>query len=115
VPVDHLPTGHLDAVRVLAGNHVEVIGWAFDPDAATAVEAVSITLGGTSGSEFKAVSIAAGQSRPDVGRVYPAAGANHGFDTVISTLPGTYPVCAYATNNYLYGANRLLGCMTARL
>ena len=113
VPVDHLPIGHLDAVRTLTANHLQIAGWALDPDTLTTPDRVTITLGGTFYSAFKTLTVSADQLRPDVAQAVPGAGPSHGFNVTVATLPGTYPICAYGINNYIYGAPKLLGCLTA--
>ncbi len=77
------PFGSLDVATATAGG-VDVSGWAIDPDQLTSPIDVQLRLDGNPVS-----TVAAGESRPDVGSVYPTAGANHGFSR--SSPP--QPVC----------------------
>jgi hypothetical protein len=99
------PRGAVDSVTG-AGGVVVVKGWAFDPNVngpSTVVFYVDGNLAGT---------LTAGQSRPDVGAVYPAAGPNHGYTAYLTPPPGTHRVCAYAINDGA-GGSPGIGCGTA--
>jgi len=111
VPVDRSARGHLDVVRSIGANHIQVAGWAVDDDTVTTPVSVGIYLGGTAGHAYSAVSATANQSRPDVAAVFPAIGPNHGFSATIAARPGTFPVCVYANDSYIFGAATLLGCL----
>lgn len=103
--VDPNPIGALDlAARV--GGGIRVRGWAFDWDTASPIN-VHVYVGG----QAHAIGPAQ-QGRSDIGRLFPAYGPNHGFDTVVSAAPGTHRVCAYAINAGAAAPNRLLGCQT---
>ena len=112
VPADHGPLGHLDTARSVGGSRIEVTGWTFAPDAPTTASTIGIYVGGPFGSAFVAYAAQADQPRPDVASVFPSAGPLHGFDVTVAGRPGTYPVCVYGNNNYIYGAPLLLGCLT---
>lgn len=71
-------------------------------DTITAPDRVTITLGGTFYSAFKTLTVTADQARPDVAQAVPGAEPDHGFDVVVTTRPGSYPICAYGINNYYY-------------
>lgn len=98
------PIGHLEAVTALNGQ-ASLVGWALDPDAPTPI-AVHVYVNGAWGGAFTADG-----SRPDVGTVYPASGATHGFQMSIPISPGPKQVCAYAIN-IGPGYNQLIGCQT---
>jgi hypothetical protein len=115
VPADHAPLGHLDAVRSVGNSRIEVMGWTFDPDTATTPSTIGIYVGGPFGSAFVAYPARADQPRLDVASVFPGVGPLHGFDVTVAARPGTYPVCVYGDNNYIYGAPLLLGCLTVTI
>jgi hypothetical protein len=57
--------------------------------------------------------VVADGSRPDVGAVYPTAGANHGFSWSLQVGgPGDYKVCVFAINKNAGTTNPQLGCGT---
>jgi hypothetical protein len=98
------PHGAVDSIS--GSNGVATVkGWAFDPNVngpSTVLFYVDGNLAGT---------LTAGQSRPDVGAVFPAAGANHGFTAYLSPAPGMHRVCAYAINDGA-GGSPGIGCGT---
>lgn len=115
VPADHAPNGHVDAVRSVGNSHIEVKGWTSDPDTPTTPTSIGIFVGGQPGHAFVSYPAVANKSRPDVAAAFPALGPLHGFDVTVAARPGTYPVCIVANNNYMYGAPRLLGCVTVKV
>ena len=118
--------GALDVVELLpdpavgpnqrANVGLRVAGWAIDPDAPDST-VVHIYLNGS----LTGV-VPASKSRTDVGAVYPAFGALHGYDAKLFAAPnqslnfrsGDNTVCAYGIDTGT-DANALLGCrvMTA--
>lgn len=90
--------GFLDDVRPVT-NGIALNGWGFDFDAPVAATDIHVYAN----NQFIG-SIAANQSRPDVGGVFPMAGANHGFSQTLSVRPGAYNVCAFVINQW--GADR---------
>lgn len=96
------PVGSLDLVQPVAGG-VRVGGWSIDPNttASTDVHVWSAAIG---------TSIVADRTRNDVARVYPAYGAQHGFEQVIPLPSGSREVCVFAINEAGAGGNVLLGC-----
>jgi hypothetical protein len=88
------------------GTTVTAGGWAFDPDAPTASSQVHVYVDG------RGTALTASASRPDVGAVFPAAGANHGFGWSATLDPGMHTVCAYAIDVQLSWLNTPLGCRT---
>ena len=99
------PLGSLEAAGRVAGG-VRLSGWSLDADTAGAV-ALHVYANG----QFVAA-ISANTARADVGAVFPAWGANHGFDAVVpTTTTGVTTYCVYAIN-VGGGVNPLLGCRT---
>lgn len=99
------PFGHLEAVTPNASGQADLVGWAIDPDAPTSI-AVHVYVNGGWGGAF-----AADGNRPDVGVVYPSAGAAHGFQMSVPVPTGLSTVCAYGIN-IGPGYNQLIGCQT---
>lgn len=109
------PTGSLDTVALSTGadgvTTINVSGWALD--GALPVDSIPVDLyvdkpDGT----VQAARLSSLDSRADIARAFPEAGANHGFS---STVPvdqrGTYRVCAFAIGTSVFGAaNSLIGC-----
>ena len=93
--------GAFDTATATTGG-VAVTGWMFEEGVAAAGE-VHVYVGASG------YALAASQSRPDVGRAFPAAGANRGFAQTLPAPPGQHSVCAYAIATR-GGDNRLLGC-----
>jgi hypothetical protein len=52
-------------------------------------------------------------ARPDVAKVYPAYGQNHGFDVSVNTGPGQHWVCVNGLNVGAGSGERWLGCGVA--
>lgn len=100
-----LPTGNLEAATTSAGQ-VTVTGWAIDPDTAGPIK-VDVSVDGSSVGQ-----VAANGSRPDVGRVFPLWGPNHGFTATLGSLPqGNHTVCVTGIN-VGPGYSVQLGCRT---
>lgn len=95
------PFGSFDAVR-RGPLGVGISGWAIDPETAGPIN-LHAYLGGAG-----AVRVA-NSPRPDVGRLYPAYGDNHGFATHLDPVEGTHSLCVFGIN-VGPGANSLLGC-----
>ena len=112
-PVDHPARGHLDSVRSVGNNHIEIRGWAADDDTPSEAVSMNLLLGGPVNKEYNNVPAKANQPRPDVATVFPKLGPNHGFDVTVAAKPGTYPVCALAFDTMInhYGGTNL-GCIT---
>jgi hypothetical protein len=101
------PFGSIDTAQAVPGG-VRVRGWAIDPNAQTSSIAVQVAVGSTT------TKLTANGARGDVARVYPAAGAAHGFDRVIPTTTGTQRVCVTGVNVGA-GADKLLkDCVSVR-
>lgn len=109
------PLGSLDGVTLKATTNnsatIEVNGWAFDDALPASQIPVDLYVdkpnGTTSGTRM-----AAGDSRTDIGRAFPAAGSAHGFQASVPVEgSGTYRVCAFAIGTSAFGAaNSLIGC-----
>ena len=104
-PVDkgQAPIGSLESVTASVGS-VSVSGWTIDPDTIDPI-AVHVYVDGASAG------FVANKVRNDVGRIYPAYGANHGFGETLTAEPGSRRVCVYGMNNGV-GVHSLLGCQT---
>lgn len=98
------PIGVFEGLTV-NGNVGTASGWAIDPDTTSPIK-VHLYVAGK-GTEYTA-----DKERQDVGRLYPAYGANHGFGEAVTLPPGTSDVCAYAINTGA-GGHTFLGCRTA--
>lgn len=95
------PFGYLDTFDLRLAN-LRIGGWAIDPDA-TQPTAIHVYVDGVGHV------LTADGSRPDVGAVFPGAGANHGFAETIALAPGPHSLCVYAINQGL-GTNTPYGC-----
>ena len=92
------PYGSFDSVVSQPGSAgvITATGWMIDPSALTTAIDVNLHVTTPSGAS-SVVSASANASRPDVGNVYPGAGAGHGFSVAIpATQSGAYKVCASA-------------------
>ncbi|MBB3678233.1 hypothetical protein [Modestobacter versicolor] len=98
-----LPVGSVERAVVTEGQGV-LRGWALDPDTAAPLD-VHVYVNGT--WTAKAV---AGDDRPDVGAVYPAAGPAHGWSVTVPLRPGQNQVCVYAINVGSGAKNPELAC-----
>lgn len=98
------PVGSAEVVRGVAGG-VQVAGWTFDPDSPRTSIPVHVYVGSA------ATVITADQARSDIARVFPEAGAAHGFSTVVPAASGPQKVCVYALDT-AGGYNPSLSCST---
>ena len=80
---------------------IEVVGWAFDPYGDGTSSYAWVTIDGVGSA------VAANQPLDWFNGLYPGAGPNHGFDSVLPATPGSHQVCAYNASNAL-----LLACKT---
>ncbi len=85
------PVGWFDSATATSTG-VAVRGWALDPTTATSTS-VHVYVDGAFSAGF-----AAGNTRSDVGSMYPALGSQHGFSSTITLNAGRHSVCAYALN-----------------
>ena len=95
------PFGALDIVTPRLGA-VSVVGWAVDPDVASAVT-THIYVNGVG------YAVTANSNRPDIGGGLPAYGPAHGFVADLPAPGGAVTVCAYGINVGV-GTHTLLGC-----
>jgi hypothetical protein len=103
--VTGLPFGHLDGANRSASS-VDIAGWVIDPDTIGAID-VHYYVDGAFGGVIGAADL-----RPDVGKVFPAYGAGHGYVFSAPVGPGAHQVCVYAINVGPPGGNPLQGCAT---
>jgi len=108
--VERAPIGHLDTVASSAPGQLRLTGWAIDQDTPSVPVRIDIYLGGPYGHAYKGLSVPANTPRPDVAKVYPTAGPDHGFTLTTTAQPGARPVCVYAINTSTTAAPTRLGC-----
>ncbi|MFA5802371.1 MAG: hypothetical protein WC911_07830 [Thermoleophilia bacterium] len=96
------PFGSLDGFGGAPGQ-ITVSGWTIDPDTASPID-VHVYVNGQYIS-----SINANIDRPDIGGIYPAYGAAHGYSTTVAGIAGTNTICTYGINSGV-GINAQLGC-----
>ncbi len=98
------PIGNLEQLAATSGG-TQLSVWTIDPYTADPIR-LSVTVDGSA-----TYSLAAAQSRPDVGNVFPDYGAAHGFSVLLPTGPGSHNVCVRAVNVGV-GSDTTLGCGT---
>jgi hypothetical protein len=103
---DRAPMGSFDVADVSSPGQLSVAGWTFDPDALTATANVQVSVDGVSRGTFPA-----NASRPDVGAVYPTAGAQHGFALNMPITAGAHDVCVSALSTAKAATPSLLRCI----
>jgi hypothetical protein len=109
------PVGSFDTANMITAPDgtasIAVTGWAFDDALPTSSMPVHLYVDRPNGTTV-GIPFTADGTRPDVGRTFPHAGSNHGFETSIPVdAKGTYRLCAFAIGNSVFGAgNALLGC-----
>jgi ribose 5-phosphate isomerase RpiB len=102
--INNDPIGVFDFTQPVSGG-VRLAGWGFDRSLNGPAN-IHVYIDGVG-----AGIINAGNSRPDVGTVYPGNGDNHGFDgTLPYSTPGTHQVCAWVVGDNLGAGNYGLGC-----
>ena len=88
---------------------VTVSGWTLDPDVADPVD-VHVYVDGVGRAN-----VPADLARSDIGKVFPAWGAQHGFSVPVRDVaPGVHEVCVYAINRGV-GSNVKLGCRSVEV
>jgi hypothetical protein len=103
------PVGAFDGAEALSGGAIKVHGWGYDPDAPKQPVDIHVYVGGPAGVGTGYNLGPARVSRPDVAKVYPAAGAGHGFSSTLKGVPGgTHTIYVYAIN-IGSGDNTLIG------
>ena len=101
--------GTIDVTRTTP-DAIDVAGWVFDADSPANPLDVEVSIvGGAS------VTGVADGYRPDVARVFPDAGANHGYTVSVPTPPtdGTFQICLTAVGNR--GQPVVVACRTHRV
>ncbi|WP_341359484.1 polysaccharide deacetylase family protein [Georgenia sp. M64] len=98
----HDPFGTIDAVRV-GPEQVSATGWAIDADTTGPIIVQMYVDYAANTATW------ADDPRPDVARVYPWAGPNHGWTMTMAVAPGTHTVCVFAVDTGP-GESRSLGC-----
>lgn len=98
------PVGSLDGASAVPGGF-RVRGWAIDPDTAAAIDVHTYVDG------RPAAVTRADVPRPDVGRAYPSAGPDHGYEVPVATGARSQ-VCTYGINVDGGPGNSTLGCRT---
>jgi hypothetical protein len=101
------PIGSFEAATVDSSGHLSVRGWSFDPDTPTAAVRAYVYVDGRG-----LTSVVANGSRPDVGRIYPAAGSLHGFTATGVIARGSHSVCIYVRDTSFPSRMPRLGCRT---
>ncbi len=101
---DRAPIGVVEKMYQRPGG-VRAIGWDFDPDKPTTALR---TYGRVDGKYVP--SVASNLARPDVAKIHPHAGPNHGFNYVIPVTEGLHTVCVYA-RNLLRGKDYRMRCL----
>ena len=99
------PQGHVDLVQCSGGN-VRVAGWALDRNTRAAIRVHVYE------NDEGRRSLWADDHRADVGRAFPSAGPNHGFDVTFGTHTRRgrkTKVCVYGINAGP-GRNKRIGC-----
>jgi hypothetical protein len=104
---DHNPFGSFEQVRRVDAGRLRVSGWAIDPDTPDPVDVHVYVDGVFTGAAT------ADDLRLDVAAVYPAYGADHGFDITFSAGAGARTVCVFAINASSGTGNPALGCRAA--
>jgi hypothetical protein len=110
------PIGSVERAQGIVGGFIGVSGWMLDPDAPTKAGQVHVYIDGRAGSGARVVRIGAALSRPDVARLQPKAGPNHGFSTntaINDVAPGRHTLYFYGINVAGGGSNVLLATKTA--
>lgn len=102
------PFGHIDSLTAGAGE-LDFTGWAFDGANPGRTINVQVDVTGPDGFVGSKL-VPAMHPRPDVAKVYPSAGPNHGFGgSYAVTAAGSYQACFTA----LWAAGAVpLGCKT---
>jgi hypothetical protein len=109
------PQGVLDSAgfRVSEANAPEIqfAGWAVDQGNPAMSVPVHVYVDYPDG-RVRGVALTADGARPDIARVFPIAGPNHGFGGAVPVdMPGRYRVCAYAIGVSVLGsATAGIGC-----
>ncbi len=105
------PFGAAENVMPTDPSHVQIAGWAIDPDTRNPITVH--VLNGQLGVDANPVGVAtvANVTRNDIAAAYPGFGTDHGFSANVPLTNSTQKFCAYAINTGA-GSNSFLGCVT---
>jgi surface antigen len=105
------PRGYVDAAFSAYSQRLTLRGWSADPNATSRAVKIRVYVGGRPGVGKRYDLDAANNRRPDVARVFPAYGPNHGFQQTISvSATGTQAVYVYGMDTAdTAGTTALLG------
>ena len=93
VTLDFNPYGGYGVLRRAKGSTaVLAVGWAIDPDTTKPID-VSVSVDGRT-----PVTAAADVPRPDIAKLHPGTGVNHGFAVRVPATDGEHRVCVSAVN-----------------
>ncbi|UIN29880.1 hypothetical protein [Microbacterium binotii] len=95
------PVGNFEELTATPGG-ARFAGWALDPDTSAPIS-IDVYVDGVKSTYTAKV------TRPDVGRAFPANGADHGFSETVQMTPGQHRVCIWALDSD-GGVNINLGC-----
>jgi hypothetical protein len=110
VDVPSNPFGHFDSATLEgSGGHVDLKGWAIDPNTGGSIM-VDVYVDGHWSRRLPTT-----EDRVDVGRAYPQYGERHGFDAAFDLSLGTHVIDVYALNVYFGNTNTFLGSKTVTL
>ncbi|WIE81155.1 GH25 family lysozyme [Curtobacterium sp. MCSS17_016] len=102
------PHGALDTAKVTAAG-VTISGWAIDPNTTSPISVQAKVDGQIMQT------LTASATRNDVARVYPGAGAKHGFTGTVTAPVGKHTICVTGVNVGA-GANATVGsCKTVTI
>lgn len=110
------PAGVLDSATISLGadgrTSILFSGWAIDNAWLSTSIPVDVYIDRPNGTTA-AQRVPTTGSRTDIARIYPGAGAAHGFSgSLVLSQPGTYNVCGFAIGQSPFGAaNAMIGCL----
>jgi peptidoglycan hydrolase-like protein with peptidoglycan-binding domain len=105
-PKPQAPFGALETSTFGIPGTVAVKGWAIDADTPDPIR-VHLYVDGALNT-----ALVAGDSRPDVEKVYPGMGPELGYATALTLTDGAHTICAYAINVGAGNGNPSIGCKT---
>jgi SpoIID/LytB domain protein len=100
------PVGHLDTANVVDSSHLQLTGWAFDPDNNGGPGSVVVVIGGVN------YPFAANVSRPDVQAAYGLTDATVGYSVTVPIVLGTQDYCVNSPNTVGTGTTTQIACRT---
>lgn len=110
------PQGCVDSVTSPSTGKITVSGWAFDRDSLGSSLQIHVYVGGPAGSGALGYPVTANAYRPDVNKVYPGVGNNHGFCATLSVpRQGAQTIYIYAINVGGGSGNPLLAAKSVNI